>query len=772
MASNPKSLHQLPPGTLLQNRYQIDQVLGEGGFGITYLGTDRMLEMTVAVKEFYPHGYAVRNSASSLQITLVSGQGLFDKWRERFLTEARTLAKCTNVPSIVQVRDFFEENNTAYIVMEYLSGCSLQDYIMQNGIIPADRMFSYMIPLVRDLDNVHRLGLIHRDISPDNIMLMPDDTLKLFDFGAARYFSDEEHRTLSIMLKPGYAPEEQYRTKGVQGAWTDIYAICATIYKCITGVTPPDSLERINEDELRTPADLGCGISAGMEQVLLKGMSIRAEDRYQNAASLADAMENSMKDPAAESSCTHGVTVAMENLTEERKDDLKEAVSYAEQETDRKTVSSRKQDEKAPHRRQEPEEAGTADTIPAASGNSSTKKKKRILPGILAAALVVIALICILILTTGQRPATQTRQTSSADTEAGIAVRTETEQNTPMDTSATDQADDTDADASQPNDANTDASQPDDTSLAESTAGLRMTDGDYEPVSGKSLLDSALWGFHSFSGDDSSLKYMDITTDYGTLNVSEFPIAFLINPAWNKTEPLICMCFIDQFEYLYFVFGTYSTNNRTLQISAPALVESLPQFNAADILDNIALLNDGNYTCESGSSYPSEDRAYVLQDTIQFSWSLSTSNQYGHLVFNNNSRSITYISGYPNSEHTKDQILCLQGTASSPDRLYQEMDGLNLVYDPAAKKAESITIYFADGGHSLDAAVSTFYSNIEVISLKTTQISRSYNGRIEKFSENKSFTLRYINCYPYGFILYSDNNQEYYYYQTPVIIAE
>ncbi|MGN1120525.1 MAG: protein kinase [Oscillospiraceae bacterium] len=288
MSVNTQSYMQLAPGSILNGKYQIESVIGEGGFGITYRGRDTLLDMPVAIKEYFPYGYAVRNSTVSSQVEISQVQQ-FQDMKQKFLTEARTLAMFSSIPAIVNVRDFFEENGTAYIVMEFLEGITLKQYVTANGAVDCAWLCTLMLPLLNALDAIHARGLIHRDISPDNIMLMPDGTLKLFDFGAARDYANEDARSLSVMLKPGYAPEEQYRSRGNQGPWTDVYALCATIYYCITGKAPDDATQRVFSDELQPPSAYGVGISPALEAVLMQGLQIRAENRFRSASELAGA---------------------------------------------------------------------------------------------------------------------------------------------------------------------------------------------------------------------------------------------------------------------------------------------------------------------------------------------------------------------------------------------------------------------------------------------------------------------------------------------------
>lgn len=289
-------VHHLRPGAVLRDRYLIGKALGEGGFGITYVGMDLTLRMKIAVKEYYPHGLSNRNNDSSNQVTMSKGNhgNEYENEMRRFLSEARVLACFADDPGVVGVRDFFQENGTAYIVMEYLDGITLKNYLSQFGPIHPATLAEMIDPILRALQEIHNQNMIHRDISPDNIMMLKNGRLKLLDFGAARDVSGE--KSLSVMLKPGYAPEEQYRSKGRQGAWTDVYAMCATIYKCITGITPDDAIQRVFEDELKKPSELGIEIPPRFEQALMQGLSVKIEHRIQTMDALRKAMSNDAND--------------------------------------------------------------------------------------------------------------------------------------------------------------------------------------------------------------------------------------------------------------------------------------------------------------------------------------------------------------------------------------------------------------------------------------------------------------------------------------------
>ena len=279
-----ENLHCLRKGTRLIGRYIIEGVLGQGGFGITYLGIDELHEKKVAIKEFFPQGIVTRNIEyqDTVTVTFVGEKENYEKGKERFLKEARTMAKFSKDEGIVKALDFFEINNTAYIVMEYLEGITLKQYLRENQRIAPEDLIELLVPLIESLDEIHSQGMIHRDISPDNIMVLPDGRIKLMDFGAARDYTEFGEKSLSIVLKPGYAPPEQYQTHGIQGPWTDIYALCATMYKCITGENPPDAIERVMEDHLKKISEFGIAIPPQEEAAIIKGMSVSAQDRYQD----------------------------------------------------------------------------------------------------------------------------------------------------------------------------------------------------------------------------------------------------------------------------------------------------------------------------------------------------------------------------------------------------------------------------------------------------------------------------------------------------------
>lgn len=274
----------LPPGTILQNKYVLGKVLGHGGFGITYLAWDSNLNMKLAIKEYMPRDFVTR-SPDHTYVSVFSGElgTHFEKGLKNFLDEAKTVAQFSHHPGIVGVKDFFRDNGTAYLVMHYLEGVDFKHYLeSQGGKIPYQTALRIMMPVMDALREVHSTGTLHRDISPDNIYITSEGQVKILDFGAARHAMSEFSKSISVILKPGYAPEEQYRSKGKQGPWTDIYATAATLYRAIVGSVPPESLDRLEEDGIVPPSALGVDIPKGAEAALLKALSVRASDRYQS----------------------------------------------------------------------------------------------------------------------------------------------------------------------------------------------------------------------------------------------------------------------------------------------------------------------------------------------------------------------------------------------------------------------------------------------------------------------------------------------------------
>ena len=289
-APSPRSLR---PSIILNEKYLVGSVIGEGGFGITYIGFNLEAGLPVAIKEYFPSELATRDASAGNSLSIFTGESteLFKEGLEKYLREARNLTMFSELPGIVTVKDFFYENETAYIIMEYINGMNLKQYLTKNGgTMNQNEVIKLMKPVLEAMVKIHETGMIHRDISPENIMITKNKQIKLTDFGAARVTNSEDNKSITVVLKRGYAPEEQYRAKGVQGAWTDVYALCATMYRMITGVTPQEALERNIEDNVEPLSKFDENIWPEIEYAIMKGLSLKAEDRYQNVTDLINAL--------------------------------------------------------------------------------------------------------------------------------------------------------------------------------------------------------------------------------------------------------------------------------------------------------------------------------------------------------------------------------------------------------------------------------------------------------------------------------------------------
>ena len=299
----------LRAGTILNNRYIVGRVLGQGGFGITYVAYDTKLAAKVAVKEYMPGELATRMDGTTVSVMSAARGDDFTYGAERFKEEARTLAKFMGQPNIAGVTDYFDENDTSYFVMDYIEGISFKTYIANaGGKVSVEEALNVMIPVLRALTAVHGEGFIHRDVTPDNIYITKDGNVKLLDFGSARYSIGDKSKSLDVILKVGYAPKEQYIRRGRQGPYTDVYSCAACLYAAITGYLPPESLERLDQDTLVPPSQAGAEIPEYLERAILKGLAVQPEDRFQTAAEFLDALENQrlVEVPAAPSAGSRG----------------------------------------------------------------------------------------------------------------------------------------------------------------------------------------------------------------------------------------------------------------------------------------------------------------------------------------------------------------------------------------------------------------------------------------------------------------------------------
>lgn len=285
-----KEPYQLPPGTPLTNRYIVGGVLGTGGFGITYRAWDKTLDMIVALKEYYPRNFSGR-AANNTDVVAFSPQAekMFLSFKERFLNEARNMAMFSSEKNIVNVYEFFEANNTAYIAMEYLDGIELNKYMRINRTIELDYAIDIISQTANALSKLHEKGIIHRDISPDNIHICKNGTVKLIDFGAAR-FSGNETQMMTVMLKNGFAPPEQYERINKQGPWTDIYALGATLYFILTRKKPVKAPERAMNDTLPYPHELDPNIPEYVSNSIMKAMSLDIDLRFKSVKDFVAAL--------------------------------------------------------------------------------------------------------------------------------------------------------------------------------------------------------------------------------------------------------------------------------------------------------------------------------------------------------------------------------------------------------------------------------------------------------------------------------------------------
>lgn len=279
----------LKPGTILEGKYLVGEMLGQGGFGITYIGFDLLLEQKVAIKEYYPMstGMVSREGHSTVVwSSAMMGKTGTQKGFDSFLKEARKMAKLGGIPGVVGVKSVFIQNETAYIVMDFIEGETLLKKLQKNGPMDFDSCVKLMTPIMQALAEVHEHGIIHRDISPDNIMVRPDGKLILLDLGAAKDLdiqgNDGGVQSSQMVAKHGFSPIEQYSKSGKVGPWTDIYAMAATIYYCCTGILPPPATDRTIDDTLACQPRL----THAQFGILADCMRMRPQDRPQSMDTL------------------------------------------------------------------------------------------------------------------------------------------------------------------------------------------------------------------------------------------------------------------------------------------------------------------------------------------------------------------------------------------------------------------------------------------------------------------------------------------------------
>ena len=271
----------LPVGTVIGGRYIIGRLMGRGGFGMIYLAYDEQSEKPVAVKEFFPDGTAARSQDNICVEPMTALQEeSYSAGLERFFNEAEIISGFRECSEVIGIYDVFRENGTAYYAMEFVHGASLKNFAETNSAISPGQAVYIAKRLLPSLNILHQRGVIHRDVSPDNIMLCADGSVKLIDFGSARYIQDRTC-SMSVILKQGFAPLEQYQRRGAQGGWTDIYSLGASLFYAMTLITPDDPLTRL-EDDSDFEFQLH-GVPAALSEILKKACQVRRELRYQNA---------------------------------------------------------------------------------------------------------------------------------------------------------------------------------------------------------------------------------------------------------------------------------------------------------------------------------------------------------------------------------------------------------------------------------------------------------------------------------------------------------
>ncbi len=290
-----KESYHLDPGYMLNDRYIIGNAIGSGGFGITYIAWDTVLDKKVAIKEYFPTEFGTRLLGDT-EVCPYDGEKSyqFEAGLNSFVDEALRLAKLNSLPHIVHIYDSFAANYTAYIIMDFVEGKTLMELLRENGPLPYEDVIRYIVPVLDVLDKVHQEHIIHRDIAPDNIKVNGDDVV-LLDFGSARTATTHYSKSMSVLVKPGYSPWEQYSSQGNQGPWTDVYAMAAVMYHLITGKIPKDSCYRVDNDDLQTPTEMGFPIPENIENAIMNALNVKPEHRIQSAKEFADALRGDIQ---------------------------------------------------------------------------------------------------------------------------------------------------------------------------------------------------------------------------------------------------------------------------------------------------------------------------------------------------------------------------------------------------------------------------------------------------------------------------------------------
>ena len=276
--------YYLDPGTVVGGKYIVGRVLSYGGHTVSYLGMDAEKNRKVIVKEYLPSDFSTRSEGEK-EVTIYSGDGQeqFEQGLTNFLNEANRIQRLQGVEGIAKVYDCIAENETGYVISEYVEGKTLKEILEGGKKYSVREAARFIRELLKGLEKVHHMDIVHCDISPETIMVTDTGDIKLTDFGATRYVTTANSKSLSIILKRGYAPEEQYRSKGKRGPWTDVYAVGAVMYRMLTGIVPQESVERALSDDLKEPSKLGVPISKDMENALMNALNVYQKDRTPSA---------------------------------------------------------------------------------------------------------------------------------------------------------------------------------------------------------------------------------------------------------------------------------------------------------------------------------------------------------------------------------------------------------------------------------------------------------------------------------------------------------
>ena len=661
--------HHLPENAHLRNRYRILGVLGEGGFGITYLSYDETLQLEVAIKEYFPRILAIRHSRSSTFLNVQEGEEeqAFLLGKERFLEEARVLVRFREEPNIISVFDYFEENGTAYIVMEYLEGEDLLSLIERRGRMPFSEAYILLKPVISALTRLHAAGLLHRDISPSNIRILPDGRIKLLDFGAVRSVDYMSDKSRTVLSKPGYSPPEQYRSRGAAGPWVDVYALCATLYHMITGTVPDDSLQRVLLDELRKPSELGADISPAEENVLLRGLAVDERNRFQSLDALQEAVEKA------------------ESGSSPRESGFSEDSSSGE---------------------------------PVLPEELPPKKRRRLpLIAALGTAALLLTIIAVIFFRRSAAPSDEPSEAASGETASGETASAE--------------------------------------NTAESfgsSAAASETSAEAAAEISHELLFSA-WGAYIWSGSEN--VYMSQTLNGIECELRLFPNILGVDP---KEPQHIYLQFSDRYDEPYSLYASYSLENAVLRLTAP-------------------------------SSGDSVEEASPLTKELCFRISPEAFDQ-GCLRLVSDEDENVYVdySNYPGLISADRRI---QGSASDPEHVYQGIYALDILLDSGryqkegASRSELLSyltermkknpdsvqkicrVLYDGGGYTKDAHISGSFSDFSM-TLEWSEAVIPYNGRMQEVSKDEYLHFYYINCDPFGFILYDNKSGEMYHYHNPL----